>query len=191
MKQNLLKRLSRQVGLGMMIAGVSFASFAEVNVGQMAPAVTEAAEELVLENDEVVYQDWAPEALTGKVRVVYHLNAEVGVDAINKPFIDAIESLNFDASAFSMLTVLNVSDSSYFVKNIAQSDFEAKREEYAEPEFVWDEEASVRTAWGLAEEGSSVTILDTEGRVVAHKDGKLEAQEVTEFVALVQKSLTK
>lgn len=184
-----MKSLLRPLGLGLAFSLVSFTAMAEVSVGEKAPAVTTAAEELVLENNEVVYRDWAPSELTGKLRVVYHLNAEMGVDAINKPFVDTVEALNLSNDVFSMLTVLNVADSSYFVKSMAQGDFEAKREEYAEPEFVWDEEAGLRDAWGLADEGSSVTIVSKDGQVLAHKDGKLTAEEVQQFVAVIQDNL--
>jgi YtfJ family uncharacterized protein len=189
-----MKSLLRPLGLGLAFtlvsfSTVSFSALAEVSVGKKAPAVTTPAEELVLENNEVIYRDWAPTELTGKLRVVYHLNAEMGVDAINKPFVDSLEALNLGVDVFSMLTVLNVADSSYFVKSIAQGNFESKREEYVESEFVWDEDAGLRHAWGLADEGSSITIVSKDGQVLAHKDGKLTAEEVQQFVAVIQDNL--
>lgn len=191
MGSRFVTRMSRCFLTGVMMVSASVASVAQVSVGQVVPVVNGPAEELVIQDNQVVYRSWAPETLSGKVRVVYHLNAKAGVDKINKPFVDAIEQLKLDTAVFSMLTVLNVSDSSYLVKRLAKSDFESKRESYVSPEFVWDEKASLRSAWGLAEEGSSITIVDTHGLVVAHKDGKLDAGEVAEFVALVQKNLVK
>ncbi|BFM17062.1 YtfJ family protein [Maricurvus nonylphenolicus] len=161
----------------------------ELTIGKSAPAMASIAQRLHLQDEGISYQDWQGGDLTGKVRVIHHLNAALGVDEINKPFIDTVTALKLSPSEFSTLTVLNVSDVASFLRQMAKLQIEDLQRTHTDSEYVLDTQASVRTAWGLPSEGPSITLIDTEGKVLAHKDGKLEANEVQAFVALIQKNL--
>ena len=182
----------KKIGLSAILVLPSAAVISvELTAGQVAPVLQEPAQSLSLEADDIQYQDWLGASLTGKVRVVHHLNAALGVDEINKPFLDRVNDLKLDASAFTTLTVLNVGDVSYFLQQMAKLKIEDLRRTYADQEFILDKNSSVRSAWDLPKDGPSITLLDTSGRIIAHKDGRLEAADEKEFVALIQQHLAK
>lgn len=180
----------KKIGLSAILVLPSAAIIAvELTPGQPAPVMQSAAQNLTLYADEIAYTDWIGSSLTGKVRIVHHLNAALGVDEINKPFLDRVNDLNLDASAFTTLTVLNVGDVSYFLQQMAKLKIEDLRRSNLDQEFVLDKNSSVRAAWDLPEKGPSITLLDSSGRIVAHKDGKLEAEDEKRFLALIKEHI--
>ncbi len=182
----------RRIGLTAILVLPSSAVIAvELTAGQPLPSMQAPAQTLTLEADNISYQDWLGSSLTGKVRVVHHLNAALGVDEINKPFLERLDDLNLDASAFATLTVLNVADVSYFLQQMAKLQIEDLQRTNVNQEYVWDSNASVRAAWDLPEKGPSITLLDQLGVVIAHKDGKLQPEDENKFVALIQQQLAK
>ncbi len=104
-------KILSSLGLSALLLLLSTATLAtELTSGKPAPTMQTSAQFLNLENDNISYQDWQGRNLTGKVRAVHHLNAALGVDEINKPFIDSVKALNLDTADFTTLTVLNTAD---------------------------------------------------------------------------------
>lgn len=185
-------KLIIRFGVSTLLAFSSSATLAaDLIAGRPAPTMQNPAQALVMDGENIEYKDWLGSDLTGKVRVVHHLNAALGVDEINKPFIQTLNELNLAPSVFTTLTVLNVADVSAFLKQMAKLQWEDLRRTHANAEYVWDTEASVRSTWGLPEKGPSITLVDSAGNIIAHKDGKLTPKEIEEFVALIQQNLPK
>jgi uncharacterized protein len=183
-------KILSNLGLTTLLLLLSTATLAtELTSGKPAPTMQTSAQFLNLEDDNISYHDWQGRNLTGKVRVVHHLNAALGVDGINKPFIDSVKALNLDTASFTTLTVLNIADVASFLKTMAKLQIEDLQRTHTDDEYVLDDQASVRSAWGLPNEGPSITLVSASGTVLAHKDGKLNPEEVKEFVALIQQNL--
>jgi uncharacterized protein len=162
--------------------------------GLMVPAYEIKNGRMVFkEGSEITYRKWSSSELTGKIRTVYHLAARNGIDEINQPYIDALIEANLPEtlpdSSYKTLTILNTSDAFWGTAGIASGRFENSQKKFPYAYYVNDEEGIVQKAWGLKEHESAVIILDTEGRVIYFKEGKMSPEDIQNAVSLIKKKL--
>jgi uncharacterized protein len=145
------------------------------------------------EGSEITYRKWSSSELTGKIRTVYHLAARNGVEEINQPYIDALIEANLPEtlpdSPYKTLTILNTSDAFWGTAGIASGRFEKSQKQFPYAYYVNDEEGIAQKAWGLKEHESAVIILDTEGKVIYFKEGKMSPDDIQSAVSLIKKNL--
>lgn len=138
----------------------------------------------------ITHRPFSSSELTGKIRTIYHLAARVGMDEINKPYIDALIAADLPQklpdSPYKTITLLNTGDALWGTSGLAHARMESSQKEYPHAEYVIDSKGSALAAWGLQPKGSAVIIIDAEGKVIWFKDGKLTDAEITEAVDLIK-----
>ena len=161
----------------------------EIVEGALLPpvALDGDAGELYVQTGKVRYRAWSSRSLTGLVHTVYHLAARLGIDSVNKAFIDALEAAELPAGRHRLVTILNIDDVVFSAfSGHARKSFEDKRLEHPEPRFVLDDASRARNAWGLAPKGSAVIIIGSDGKVLRYMGGKLGAQQIADFIDAVK-----
>ncbi len=189
-----------------LLASVCLAN--EVRVGETLPrVVVESKGEMVfdykIENNrmvsrkgtEITYRTWDSGQLKGKIRCIYHLAARMGISKINQPFIDALIAARLPEflpdGAFKTTTILDTSDALWGTATLAGNKLEDSQLDVAHAYYVNDTKGLARSAWGLPHETSTVILLDAEGRVLYHKEGKMSKDEINRAVAMIRKELAK
>ncbi len=188
-----MKRIMLCFTLFFFIGSFAFADTApKIKTGVPLPEVTVKGDELgelELKKDDVIFKKWNSKSLKGKVRTVYHLAARMGIDDINKAYVDALEANDFPSSSYQTVTILNLGDALWGTGGFARSEFSKNKKKYPDSGFVLDDENTVRDKWGLKEEGSAIILIDKDGNVLAHKDGKLTPAEVNQFMQMIKDRL--
>ncbi|BDU71289.1 YtfJ family protein [Mesoterricola silvestris] len=148
---------------------------------------------LVLDGKAVTYHPWKASATNGRVRTIYHLAARMGIDDINKPYIDALIAAKLPErlpdSPYKTVTVLNLSEANWVTHGIGVSRLEKNQRDTPYALFVADEKGAARAAWGLAPGTSAVIVLDRDGTVLFFKEGRLSPEEIRMAVGIIQERL--
>jgi YtfJ family uncharacterized protein len=167
----------------------------ELKIGEFLPPVIVSGNggELVVNDNKVEYKPWDSSKLKGKVRLIYHVAARVGVDKINQHFLDALVDAGgldaFPTDKFRVVSILNSGDVFPMGGMFARKIFEMNRLEHSHPEFVLDAESRVQHTWNLSRKSSAVIIIDKMGRVLKFKDGKLSNSEIEDFISTIEQHI--
>jgi hypothetical protein len=175
---------------------------AGITVGQKAPAAAVADKgvmvprfkveggSMMLDGPDLAYRPWASPDQDGRVRTIYHLAARLGMDDVNKPYIDALIAAHLPErapdGAYKTITVLDLSDALWGTHGLGISSLEKNQRKTPYAFFVADEKGAVRAAWGLKARTSTVIILDRDGTVLFFKEGKLSPEEIQQAVSIIQ-----
>lgn len=161
--------------------------------GIMVPRTKVEGGRMVMDGKEIGYKPWKASDSTGRVRTFYHLAARMGIDDLNKPYIDAIIAAKLPeflpGGAYKTITVLNLADAAWGVHGIAASRLVTSQREHPHAFFVADEKGAARAAWGLAPGQSAVIVVDKDDTVLFFKEGKLTPEEIHKAVAIIQEKL--
>ena len=146
-----------------------------------------------MENGKIEYRPWESSSLKGKVTTIYHLAARNGMDEINKALIDEIIKAELPEklpdSKYKTLTILNFDDAMWGTANIAESRFEKSQKKFPYALYVNDQKGVAQKAWKLKKKNSAVILIDKDGKILFFKEGKLNEEEIKEYLALIKKEL--
>jgi uncharacterized protein len=169
-------------------------ALAGITVGQKLPEALVADKGVMaLDGKAITYAPWKATSGTGRVRTLYHLAARMGIDDINKPYIDALIAAKLPEtlpdSPYKTVTVLNLSEANWVTHGVGVSRLEKNQRDTPYAVFVADEKGAARAAWGLQPGQSAVIVLDRDGTVLFFKEGKLTPEEIRKAVGLIQEKL--
>ena len=161
-----------------------------VETGKSLPVVALNGEaqvgEVVYRGTEVQYLDWTSDQFKGKVFIVYHLAARMGIDEVNGDFFERLDGLEISPENYQMVTMLNIDDVFFGGSGFARKTFQENKKAHREVTFIIDDDSVIRTAWCLNDKSSTIAIVASEGKVVHFKDGKLNEDELQLFYESVQ-----
>ena len=161
--------------------------------GEMALPYSVQNGKMVMAGKAISYHPWKLSASNGRVRTIYHLAAKMGIDNVNKPFIDAIIAAHLPEflpdSPYKTITVLNLSEANFVTHGVGVSRLEGSQRDSPHALVVADEKGLARAAWGLQSGQSAVVILDKEGTVLFVKEGKLSDAEISQALAIIKGKL--
>ncbi len=161
-----------------------------IQLGQKTPSVSVADKgEIVLNNDEIAYQEWDNSALVGKVRVIQAIAGRSAAKEMNAEFIEAIKIAKLPDEQYQTTTIINQDDSIWGTGGFVKSSAEDSKREFSWSSMVLDASGSVQSAWDLQKENSAIIVLDKQGNVLFVKEGKLTSTEVKQAMALVKENI--
>lgn len=190
-----------------LLPALLFASEGRIQVGQRLPVV--AIQEggvlvprckvvdgrMVLESKELGTRAWSSQEMEGRVRTIYHLAARMGIDDLNKPFIDALIAAKLPEftpdGEYKTITILNIADALWGTTGLVRSRLAGSQRDFPYAVHVMDDKGIARAAWGLEPKQSAVLILDREGAVRFFKEGKLSPDEIGRAVGIIKELLAK
>ncbi len=142
---------------------------------------------------KITHKTFSSDALTGKIRSIYHLAARGGTEDINQPYIDALAAAKLPQylpdSPYKTTTILNTDDALWGTGSVAVGMFEGSQKKLAYDYYVVDSKGLALKKWGLQPKNSAVILLDRDGTVLYFKEGKLSDDEIASMVALISKHL--
>lgn len=161
--------------------------------GLLVPATRIEGGRMVMAGKDIGHAVWRLSDGAGRVRTIYHLAARMGIDDLNKPYIDALIAAHLPEtlpdSPYKTITVLNLSEANFLTHGVGVSRFDKSQRETPYAQFVADEKGTARATWGLRPGTSAVIVLDRDGTVLFFKEGKLSPEEIRRAVELIQAKL--
>ncbi|MCU5773642.1 YtfJ family protein [Erwiniaceae bacterium BAC15a-03b] len=158
--------------------------------GERVPAVGIADRgELIYQQDDFSYKNWNSAQLPGKVRVIQHIAGRSSAKEKNAALIEAIKAATFPHEHYQTTTLVNTDDAIPGTGMFVRSSIESNKQQYPWSQFIVDSHGAAKKAWGLADGGSAIVVLDKQGKVRFAKDGALTQDEVKQVITLVRKLL--
>lgn len=189
------------------LAALLFASEGPVQVGRKLPEVKiqeggllvpnckVVNGRMVLESKELGRRAWSSREMVGRVRTIYHLAARMGIDDLNKPFIDALIAAKLPEYSpdgeYKTITVLNLADALWGTAGLGRSRLQDSQRDFPHAVHVLDEKGIARVAWQLQPKQSAVIILDRDDTVLFFKEGKLSPVDIGRAVEIIKEQLAK
>lgn len=158
--------------------------------GQPVPPVYIADKgEMVIEHDEVNYQRWNSQTLTGKVRLLIHVAGRLSAKEQSAGLIEAIQQANLPRQGFQTTTIVNTDDALpgsglFVVRSIASSKKAAPWQQ-----FIIDNSGVTAHSWQLKPGNAAVAVIDRQGKVHFAKDGALSAEDVAVIISQLRRLL--
>lgn len=165
----------------------AMASAHNISIGQPLPAVSvDNYGELTLNGDEIGYQPWASDKLTGKVRIVQAIAGRSSAKKMIEPLVDAITAAKFPQDKYQTMTIINQDDAMWGTGSFVKSSAEDSKTEFHWSSFILDANGSVANAWGLRKENAAVIVVDSQGQVKFIKEGELNNKDVIQIISLIR-----
>jgi hypothetical protein len=163
--------------------------------GVLVPRYKVVAGRMVLESKELGTRAWSSRDMDGRVRTLYHLAARMGVDDLNKPFIDALIAAKLPEYTpdgdYKTITILNLADALWGTTGLGRSRLQDSQRDFPHAVHVMDDKGIARAAWQLQPKQSAVIILDRDDTVLFFKEGKLNPTEIGRAVEIIKEQLAK
>jgi len=163
--------------------------------GVLVPRCKVVNGRMVLESKDLGTRAWSSREMDGRVRTIYHLAARIGIDDVNKPFIDALIAAKLPEllpeGAYKTITILNLADAAWGVGGVARSRLQDSQRDYPHAVHVLDDKGIARAAWQLQPKQSAVIILDRDDTVLFFKEGKLSPMEIGRAIEIIKEQLAK
>jgi hypothetical protein len=168
----------------------------EVAIGQgglLVPAYKVVNGRMVLEHPKLGRRPWSSREAEGRICTIYHLAARMGIDDLNKPYIDALIAAKLPEftpdGAYKTITVLNLADALWGTTALGRSRLEDSQRDFPYALHVLDDQGLARAAWGLKPKSSAVILLDRDGTVLFLKEGKLSPEDIAKALGIIKGKL--
>ena len=155
----------------------------------LPPVTVENHGELILENNEIVYNTWSDAKLKGKTRVIQAIAGRSSAKKLNTELMQAITAAKFPEERYQTTSIINQDDSIWGTGSFVKSSAQDSKKEFPWSSMVLDEDGKVASTWELAEESSAIIVLDRTGLIKFVKEGALNSEEIQHVISLIQANL--
>ncbi|EGU36143.1 hypothetical protein VII00023_13252 [Vibrio ichthyoenteri ATCC 700023] len=167
-----------------------FANAHNLTIGKPVPTVDVASYgEILVQDNDTIYQTWNSEAMLGKVRVIQAIAGRSHAKEMNAPLMAAITASQFPAEDYQTTTIINQDDSIWGTGSFVKSSAQDSKTEFPWSSMVLDENGVVAASWDLKAESSAIIVQDKQGKVLFVKEGVLSEDEVQQVLALIAQNL--
>ncbi|WP_427978907.1 YtfJ family protein [Agarivorans sp.] len=161
-----------------------------IQPGQPLPQVEiRQAGELELNNNEITYQPWSSQELSGKVRLIHAIAGRSSAKKLNAPMIEAVKQAKFAEQSYQTVTVVNLNDAMFGTSGLVKSKLKKNKQQFPHASFVLDEAGALFEQWQLKSKSSAIILVDAKGKVIFAKEGELQADEIKQVLALIKENI--
>ena len=116
---------------GVVAVGRKLPDVAIADKGILVPSIKLERGKMVLDGKEIGYRPWKSSETKGRVRTIYHLAGRIGIDSVNRAFIEALIAAKLPEklpdSPYKTITILNLDDTFMGTHGIASGKFDDLR----------------------------------------------------------------
>ena len=129
---------------------------------------------------------WSSDELQGKVHVLFYVDPDE--KDTNNPASEALNKENFPTEKFESFGIINLA-ATWMPNFLISSSLEEKQKKYPKTIYVRDYKKVLVNAWKIADDSSNVLAFDKKGKLIFHKDGKLNAEEIQKLIKAIKDNL--
>ena len=131
---------------------------------------------------------WDSSTLVGKVHTVLYMDPDERQEAM--PFLDILNSKNFDKTKYSTVAIVNLA-AMWMPNFVLETMLKNKQREWKNTIFIFDKTKHLVEKWKLEDDASNVLIFDAKGRLLYQKSAKLSSEDIEEIMTMLSKEINK
>jgi len=124
---------------------------------------------------------WHSESLLGKVHTDPDKREE------SKLLLEALSRRDDERSEYTTVAIINLA-ATWMPNSILESKIKRKQKELKNMEYIFDKKKFLIKKWHLKDDASNVFILNKQSKVIYAKSGKLNADDVSEILDLLNET---
>jgi hypothetical protein len=128
---------------------------------------------------------WHSESLLGKVHILIYMDPDKREES--KLLLDALTQRNDKRSEYSTVAIINLA-ATWMPNSILESKIKRKQKELKNIEYIFDKKKFLIKKWHLKDDAANVFILNKQSKVIYAKSGKLNADDVSEILDLLNET---
>jgi YtfJ family uncharacterized protein len=161
-----------------------------LEIGQQVHTVSvDSHGELLLENNDIRYDQWNSQNMLGKVRVIQAIAGRKSAKKLNAPLMTAITDAKFPPESYQTTTIINQDDAMWGTGSFVKSSAEDSKQEFPWSSMVLDENGVVASAWELEAENSAIIVQNKAGEILYIKEGALSEEEIDQVLSLIKDNI--
>ncbi len=169
--------------LSLLVSAPLFALGFKAQVGATLPEVSITGEHGGLVADG---NAWDSKSLRGKLQFLLYIDPDQ--HTLNDELIDRMEAEHFPRTELGSAAIINLA-ASWKPNSLIMPILRSKQKRFPATVYVFDKDRSIAKEWGLAADGYHVVLLDQDSKILFEKDGKLDKQEVENFISLLRSKI--
>lgn len=182
-------RLSHWLALLVLLVAASPGQSQLLATGAIPPPLRiEALGEVILADGEFQYTPWESNRGLGRVQVFQHLAATPSARDIHKPFTDALEREMPDGD-YLFTSVVNLDEAIWGTRSMAVREVRKNKRKYWQSIMVLDEQGRLRDQWQLAAGGSSLMVLDRDGKLLYFTEQAIPEDRHPELMEIISAAI--
>ncbi len=161
-----------------------------LEIGQQVNSVSvESHGELLLDNENIRYEQWNSQDMLGKVRVIQAIAGRKSSKKMNAPLMTALTDAKLPPESYQTTTIINQDDAMWGTSSFVKSSAEDSKQEFPWSSMVLDENGIVANAWQLKEDSSAIIVQDKQGKILYIKEGALTDDEIQQVLVMIRDNL--
>ena len=144
--------------------------------------------ELVLQDKEVGYSPWHYQDILGEVHILQYFAGTQSASDSFKPLTDVLEA-TFPDGGYHVTTVINLDAAMWGTAGMVTSRAKSSKKEFPLSTLVLDEDGVGQKAWGLAEKGALLVVMDKSGSVIYLGRATMSDGDVSTTLALIESAI--
>lgn len=156
--------------------------FANLEKGKALPSLN-------LEGDAGGHLDgssWNSDSMKGHPSVLYYVDPDEKDK--NEDLSEALKKRDFPKDKVKFYAIINMGAT--WLPNFAISNsLKSKQKKYPNTTYLKDNDKKAVKEWDMADDENNVVVFNAKGEVLFSKFGKLDAEEIKELIAIVEKEL--
>jgi predicted transcriptional regulator len=163
----------------LLLVFVTLTSMMAIELGSVPSAVTLSGED----GSKIDGTPWSSSMLKDKVYILFYVDPDER--DLNNAFTQRLKAKQFDKDKLKSIAIINLA-ATWLPNVILESMLEEKQEEYPNTLYVKDRKKILVDKWKLADDTSDILLFNPKGELLYKKFGKLNDQEITEVITLIE-----
>jgi uncharacterized protein len=166
-----------------LLASVLCLNLSALSIGEVPKQVSISDDNGGLVKDESA---WNSATLKGKVFVMFYVDPDE--KNLNNDFSAALKAKKYDRANYGSIAIINLAAS--WKPNFAiENALKHKQEEFPDTLYVKDKNRVLVNEWALADDNSDIVIFAKNGKVLFHKDGEMQEEEIKQALKIIEENL--
>ena len=166
-----------------LLASILSLSLSALTIGKVPKQVTISNDNGGLVKDASA---WDSATIKDKVLVMFYVDPDE--KDLNDEFSQTLKKKKYDRTNYGSLAVINLA-ATWKPNFIISSILKSKQEEFPDTIYVKDKNKVLVKEWELADDNSDIIIFAKDGKVIFHKDGKMQKEDIQNAIKLIEENL--
>lgn len=141
-----------------------------------------------MEDEKLGFRPWQYQEVLGEVHILQYFAGTQSASDTFKPLTDVL-STTFPDGGYHVTTVINLDAAMWGTAGMVASKAKSSKKDFPLSTMVLDEDGVGQKAWGIAEKGALLVVMDKSGSVIYLGRATMSDGDVSTTLALIESAI--